>query len=180
MRTTLRTERLLLRPLDLADAPRVAELTSEPDVARMVAMIPLPHPQVCVEGWILIMQARAPLGLDHVYAIELAGAGRAGERLIGCIGAHVRQAGGVEFGYWLGRRFWGRGLATEAARAAAAEARALGALTASHFLDNPASGRVLEKAGFSYTGAIELRFSLARREKTPARIMTVPGLPQAA
>jgi RimJ/RimL family protein N-acetyltransferase len=168
MRRTIRTERLLLRPLELADAPRVAELTSEPDVARMVASIPLPHPPVCAEGWILILKARGPSGHDHVYAIE-----RQGEGLIGCIGAHKRKTGGAEFGYWLGRRYWGQGLATEAACAAAAETRALGLLTAGHFIDNPASGRVLEKAGFSYTGAVELRFSLARGQKAPARLMVL-------
>jgi RimJ/RimL family protein N-acetyltransferase len=112
------------------------------------------------------MQARAPLGRDHVYAIDLTGEG-----LIGCIGAHARRTGDVEFGYWIGRPFWGRGLATEAACAVAEEARALGSLRAGHFVDNPASGRVLEKAGFRYTGAVELRFSLARGEKAATRIM---------
>ena len=65
MRRTIRTERLLLRPLELADAPRVSALTSEPGVARMVGMIPAPNPTICAEGWILIMRARAPLGRDH-------------------------------------------------------------------------------------------------------------------
>jgi RimJ/RimL family protein N-acetyltransferase len=166
MRTTITTERLVLRPLELADAPRVAALTSAPEVARMVLSIPLPHLGICAEGWILILQARRPLGLDHVYAIDLPGEG-----LIGCIGAHVRPAGGAELGYWLGPRYWGLGFATEATRAVVEDARSLGLVTAGHFVDNPASGRVLEKAGFRYTGAVELRFSLARGEKTPTRLM---------
>jgi RimJ/RimL family protein N-acetyltransferase len=172
MRRTISTERLLLRPLELADAPRIAELTSEPEVARMVASIPLPNPPVCAEGWILIMRARAPLGLDHVYAIEAPGEG-----LIGCIGAHVQPRGGAEFGYWLGRPYWGQGLATEAARAVAAEARALGCVTAAYFLDNPASRRVLEQAGFRDTGVEELRFSLARGANAPTRRMELAQAP---
>ena len=40
-----------------------------------------------------------------------------------------------------------------------------------HFADNPASGAVLCKAGFLYTGVVEPRFSKARGGKTPTRIM---------
>jgi RimJ/RimL family protein N-acetyltransferase len=167
MRGTIPTERLILRPLELADARRIAALAAAPEVARMVASIPLPFPHICAEGWILILKARAPLGLDHVYAVE-----RPGEGIIGCIGAHRRPTGGpAEFGYWIGRPYWGCGFATEAARAAAGEARGHWALRAGHFVDNPASGRVLEKAGFCYTGATELRFSLARAAKTETRLM---------
>ena len=50
-------------------------------------------------------------------------------------------------------------------------ARALGIarLEASHFLDNPASGRVLEKLGFQPTGIIATRLSCARGSEIPAR-----------
>ena len=52
-------------------------------------------------------------------------------------------------------------------------ARALGLiqLEGSHFLDNPASGRVLEKLGFTATGLIAPRLSCARGEDAPARLM---------
>jgi RimJ/RimL family protein N-acetyltransferase len=40
-----------------------------------------------------------------------------------------------------------------------------------HFADNPASGRVLEKAGFLYTGDIERRYSRARAEAVDTRMM---------
>jgi RimJ/RimL family protein N-acetyltransferase len=75
---------------------------------------------------------------------------------------------GAELGYWLARAL-GRGLAGEAARAMLHLARQLGhnRLVAHHFLDNPASGRVLARLGFRPTGASE-RFSLARGGKSPA------------
>ena len=166
MQGEITTERLSLRPLHLADAPRVAELTSDAAVARNVGMIPLPHPAICAEGWIAILKARAPLGADHVFGVTLPTTG-----LIGCVGAHARGDGVFELGYWFGRAYWGRGYASEAAGAVAAGARALGALVAGHYEDNPASGRVLEKIGFAYTGEVQQRFSLARKEKVPTRMM---------
>jgi RimJ/RimL family protein N-acetyltransferase len=172
MRRTILTERLILRPLELGDAPRVAKLTSEPDVARMVAMIPIPHLPICAEGWILIMRARAPLGLDYVYAVELPGEG-----LIGCVGAHARPSrDAAAFGYWIGQPYWGRGFATEAAGAAAREARSFGSVMAWWFLDNPASGRVLEKIGFADSGRTEPVFSLARGASAPARVTELAAL----
>jgi RimJ/RimL family protein N-acetyltransferase len=166
MRTTIETERLILRPLAMSDAARIAALTSDIDVARMVGMIPYPHPRVAAEGFIQIMHARQALGLDHVYALDAGG-----DALIGCIGAHRKSADDIEIGYWVGRPYWGRGYATEAARAVSAEALREGPVTATHFVDNPASGRVLEKAGFAYTGEIEPRFSLARGRNVDARLM---------
>ncbi|MGE3251605.1 MAG: GNAT family N-acetyltransferase [Hyphomonadaceae bacterium] len=168
MLDTIATERLLLRPLKLADAPRVARFTSDIDVARMVSMIPAPNPLVAAEGWILIDKARRPLKRDFVFAVE-----RPGEGLIGVTGAHLRGTEEVEIGYWFGRPFWGQGFATEAARALASAARELGRVVAGHFIDNPASGRVLQKAGFDYTGIVEPRFSLARKAKVDTRLMAL-------
>ena len=71
------------------------------------------------------------------------------------------------------RSSWGRGFATEACTALIGIARALGLgrLEASHFIDNPASGRVLDNLGFESTGIIAPRMSCARGEEVPARLM---------
>ena len=76
-------------------------------------------------------------------------------------------------GYWIARGFWGRGFATEACMALAEMAKALGlvSLEGSHFVDNPASGRVLEKLGFQPLGIIAPRMSCARGTDVPARLM---------
>jgi RimJ/RimL family protein N-acetyltransferase len=76
-------------------------------------------------------------------------------------------------GYWIARAYWGRGFATEACSALVEIARALGLarLEGSHFLDNPASARVLEKLGFEPTGLIAPRMSCARGTEVPARLM---------
>jgi RimJ/RimL family protein N-acetyltransferase len=76
-------------------------------------------------------------------------------------------------GYWIATSHWSRGFATEACTALIEIARALGLdqLQASHFIDNPASARVLDKLGFESTGLIALRMSCARGTESPARQM---------
>ena len=164
----IRTDRLILRAPETVDARRLGPLSRDRDVARMVSLMPFPQPDICAEGFILIMQARARLGNDHVYAIDLPGYGP-----IGVCGAHAHGPDSIEVGYWLGRPYWGKGFATEAARAVTAVAQGLGRgpVTAGHFVDNPASGRVLEKVGFVYTGEIASRFSLARATRADTRLM---------
>lgn len=177
MRTT-RTARLTLRPFTPADAPRVALLAGEWDVARMCARIPYPYPVLLAEGWIDMQSASADQLEDFPFAITTAQDG-----LIGSCGVtrhghsedsppaqDVGDSPFWEIGYWLGRPYWGRGYATEASAALMEWAlRELGvqAFTAGHYLDNPNSGKVLRKLGFVATGEAEL-FSLARREKAPA------------
>jgi RimJ/RimL family protein N-acetyltransferase len=76
-------------------------------------------------------------------------------------------------GYWIACNFWGRGIATEACSALIEIAATLGlhSLEAGHFLDNPASGRVLEKLGFEPVGIVAPRMSCARGVEVPARMM---------
>lgn len=162
----IETDRLALRRLHIEDGARISAFTSDLAVARMTSRIPHPHPVVAAEGFVLITRAREQLGRDHVFAIDLKGEG-----LIGLIGAHQGEGARHEIGYWLGRVFWGRGLASEALGAFIGKARNLGVLEAGHFTDNPASGRVLVKAGFVYTGETAPLFSLARGQTAPSRRM---------
>jgi RimJ/RimL family protein N-acetyltransferase len=87
-----------------------------------------------------------------------------GPRLIGGIGLHD-QNGEAEIGYWLTRDVWGQGYATEAGQAVVSMARdslRLRRLVSGHFVDNPASGRVLTKLGFHPTGQTVPRECRAR------------------
>ncbi|MEQ1619188.1 MAG: GNAT family N-acetyltransferase [Terricaulis sp.] len=161
----IETPRLRLRRLRMADAPRIARFCDDPGVGRNLAMTPLPYLPVAAEGWIMILAARAPLEHDFVFAVELPGDG-----LIGCIGAHV-GAEATEIGYWYGRPYWGQGFASEALAAFVSQARTLGALASGHFADNPASGRVLEKGGFAYTGETVEMFSMGRGARVPCKRM---------
>lgn len=172
----IETKRLKLRRLRMSDAQRIAQFCDDPGVGRNLAMTPLPYLPAAAEGWILINAARASRGTDFVYAVELPGEG-----LIGAIGAHKRGEHGFELGYWFGRPFWGQGFATEAGMAFVSEAGKLGALEAGHFIDNPASGRVLSKVGFAYTGETKSMFSLGRGESVACKRMRyAPALERGA
>ena len=97
----------------------------------------------------------------------------AAPELVGGIGFGPVPEGGTEIGYWIARSHWGRGYATEAGRAAVAMARdtlRLRKLHSGHFLDNPASGRVLGKLGFRDLGMVVPRFSAGRGETAPCRL----------
>jgi RimJ/RimL family protein N-acetyltransferase len=162
----IETKRLKLRPLRQSDATRVALFCGDPGVGRNLAMTPLPYLESAAEGWIMIVRARAPQGRDFVFGVDLAGEG-----LIGCIGAHRRDGDAFEIGYWFGRPYWGKGFATETLQAFTTQAQNLGALEAGHFVDNPASGRVLTKGGFAYTGETRDMFSLGRGERVACKRM---------
>ncbi|MCL7959647.1 MAG: GNAT family N-acetyltransferase, partial [marine benthic group bacterium] len=61
----------------------------------------------------------------------------------------------AELGYWIGLPFWGRGYATEAAVAMVGygfNELGLNRIFAHHVARNPASGRVMKKAGFTHEG----------------------------
>ena len=94
-------------------------------------------------------------------------------RIVGGIGLAPDEQG-HELGYWLTPDAWGRGYATEAGRAVLEIARyglRLKRLHSGHFVDNPASGRVLHKLGFRVTGTIKGRYSAGRGAITPCRLL---------
>ena len=162
----IQAKRLTLRALRMSDARRIARLCGDPAVATMILRAPLPYLEVAAEGFIMTMAARKPLGHDFVFAADLPGEG-----LIGMIGAHKLNEDAFEVGYWFGKPYWGRGFASESLAAFLSQAGSLGALHAGHLVDNPASGRVLEKGGFAYTGEVKPMFSLARGTSAPVRRM---------
>jgi RimJ/RimL family protein N-acetyltransferase len=170
------TERLVLRPALPDDAVYIADRINDFDIARMGTQIPYPYGIEDAQTF-LMNRVKADPVRDRLFLIEHRAHG-----LAGAIGFHEAPtqwsetgcAMSPEMGYWLARSFWGRGLATEAVTAAldwARDAWGLRAVSAGHFADNPQSGRVLEKAGFLYTGEVQHRFSLARGEPAPTRMM---------
>lgn len=156
----IKTERLDLRPLELDDAPWLARESSRPEIARMTGRIPSPNPPLFVEGFILMMRAAEQYRGDHVRLII----GRKNGDRIGVVGLNPHGGGVWELGYWLSCEKWGQGYATEAGRGLLDYARAHGItrFQAGYFLENPASGRVLEKLGFTDTGRRSDVFSIGR------------------
>ncbi len=155
-----RSERLLLRPPWPEDWKNVLGGIADEGVVRNLARAPWPYSAEDARQFV-------QLQIDPMFPRFLIT--RADNAiLVGCVGIDSR-AGEVELGYWIGRQHWGHGYATEASRAVIKVAQMLGhqRLVASHFLDNPASGRVLAKLGFEPTGRVVSRHSCGRAESAP-------------
>ncbi len=159
----VRTQRLSLRPGWIEDAPELARAIGHESVVRNLSGVPWPYARGDAERFL----ARMSEPDDPFFLICLPHDGQ----IIGGIGVHAADATGDEFGYWLTPAAWGRGYATEAGRGVIAAARhAMGRkrLQTSHFVDNPASGRVLAKLGFRPTGRTVPRHSIGRGEEVQA------------
>ena len=154
----MRTERLFLRPTFPEDWREIHRGIADYGVVSMLARAPWPYRPVDAQAY---CRKPAPKGALQfsVTLPELAGAPLIGQVGIGPFGDNA-----FELGYWIGRKWQRRGYATEAARGALAVADALGIerIEAGHYLENPASGKVLRAVGFVETGEIRPVSCLAR------------------
>ena len=154
---TLRTPRLVLRPFAPADAPDVRRLAGNVEVATTTLNLPHPYPDGLAESWIAMHRPAWEAREAATFAITTPE-----DELRGAVGLRLtlRHRRG-ELGYWVGRPYWGGGIATEAAQAVldfAFGVLALNRVQASHIPRNPASGRVLEKIGMTREGVHRERF----------------------
>jgi [ribosomal protein S5]-alanine N-acetyltransferase len=139
----LESDRLILRPPRPADIAAMTVWLSDYDVARMTARVPHPYSEADAEDFI----ALAP---KHRFVITRKDSGL----FLGMTGIHTDEE--CEFGYWLGKPFWGLGYATEAASRLmqyAFEELGLTQICAGWYHDNPASGHVLAKLGARHNGS---------------------------
>jgi RimJ/RimL family protein N-acetyltransferase len=150
---TLRTERLLLRPFRLEDAGVVQQLAGAREIADTALYIPHPYLDGMAEGWIGSHAESWNRQESATFAITTEADGVTGAISLQLEPVHRR----AELGYWVGRPFWNRGYATEAARAVIAFGLGqlgLNRIYAAHLTRNPASGRVLAKAGMQLEGVL--------------------------
>jgi len=149
---TIKTERLTLRPFRLSDAQEVQTLAGERDIADTTMNIPHPYEDGMAEEWIAGHELAYTDGSAITFAIVRRGDGG----LIGAMGLTIdRDINKAELGYWVGKPFWNRGYATEAALALVAfgfDDLRLNRIHAAHLARNPASGRVMVKSGMLLEG----------------------------
>ncbi|KWV90582.1 GNAT family N-acetyltransferase [Erythrobacter sp. YT30] len=156
-----RSDRLLLRPIWPEDWPGIFSGIADEGIVRNLASAPWPYEEKDAREF-------TALPTDPLHPRFMITRAR-DALVIGCIGIDPVPGDEtmVELGYWIARPHWGQGYATEAGRAVLEVAATLGhrELMGSHFLDNPASGKVLTKLGFQPTGRIVERHSCGRGVK---------------
>ncbi len=150
----LATRELTLRPYAPEDVESLVRLCSPREIAATTALIPHPYTEEHARSFISHMQGGWDRGDGFVYALTRTIDGE----LVGSMGLKVEQAHQrAEVGYTVAVPCWGRGYATQALEAVLALAfgeLAMRRVYAYYFVENPASGRVLEKCGLLREGVL--------------------------
>lgn len=147
--TIMKTERLILRPLQDSDAGLIALYVGDERVALNLAVVPHPYPAGAAEAY--IEYSRKGDTDEIIWVIEL------NDELIGVISISPKDTGRGNIGYWLAPQFWGAGFTPEALEVVVKYARTADfkGLDAGVHQGNQGSARVLIKEGFEYCGDSE-------------------------
>ena len=167
----METERILLRPWRDDDAETLFKYASDPDVGPRAGW----PPHKSVEESMEVI--RTFFNNDHTWAMEL----KETHEVIGCIGYYTFGESNInigendaEVGYWVAKPFWNQGICTEALRRLidyCIHEKHFHTLWCDFFINNPASGRVMEKCGFHDTGEVNCCSRLQVGSDRPVRIM---------
>ena len=157
------TERLIIRPLEDDDYIRVYECCNDYDVVRMTLAMPWPYTEECAKSWIASTLENFKNGKSYEFGICLKDKPKS---VVGCVSLVLGKgdAKKAELGYWVDKKLWGNGIATEATKALinyGFNDLGLNSIFARHYDINPASGRVMTKVGMRYVGRMrqhECRF----------------------
>lgn len=167
----MQTSRLNIRRWTLSDAEALFKYASDPDVGPRAGW---PPHQSVEESRKVIEEVFTN---DYTWAIELKETGEA----IGCIGyfpygvSHIPIGeNDCEVGYWIAKPYWNQGFCTEALVEMidyCFNAKGFENIWSDFFVDNPASGRVMQKCGFRDTGLVNWCSNLYRGDECPVKIM---------
>ena len=167
----IETDRLILRPWLDSDAEALFRYASDPDVGPRAGWPP--HKDIEESKRVI----RDIFTNDRTWAVTLRETGEA----IGCMGYYIHGESNIpigeedaEIGYWIAKPYWNRGIATEALRAMidyCFNVKGFLTLWSDFFIDNPASGRVMEKCGFKDTGELNWCSNLYHGDDRPVHIM---------
>ena len=155
----METDRIILRPWRDSDAPALYKWASDPDVGPRAGI----RTVFC--------------DATNTWAIELKETGEA----IGAMGYGPScncnlpaRDGEPLIGYWIAKPYWNKGICTEALGLMIEHIRCrtdIKSLISGHFVDNPASGRVMEKCGFVPTGETVIDENQYQGADRPIRVL---------
>ncbi|HEV2294846.1 MAG TPA: GNAT family N-acetyltransferase [Tepidisphaeraceae bacterium] len=149
MNSVLHTDRLVLRPFQHSDVADAQSYRNDREFARFLPHIPQPFTRKDAEAFVALNMSE-PWDRSPTFAVVLDGI------LVGTVNFEVdAKTRAAMLGYAIGRAWWGRGIATDAARAAMAwaiETFGLVRIWASTDARHVRSRRVLEKLGMQREG----------------------------
>ena len=159
----LTTERLIIRPFKDSDYQRVYECCNDYEIVKMTLAMPWPYTEDNAKSWIQMTIDNAKVGKSYEYAICWK---VDPDNVIGCVALICGKGDAKrgELGYWVDKKLWGNGIATEATKALidyGFENLGMRSIFARHYDINPASGKVMAKCGMKYVGKMrqhEMRF----------------------
>lgn len=167
----METDRIILRSWLEEDAPALFKYASDPEVGPRAGWPP--HRSLDESREVI----RTVFSGEGMWAVVLKETGEP----IGCAGYLPASLSNLEIsedqcevGYWIARPYWGRGICTEALRLIVRycfEEKGFSVLWGDYFPENPASGRVMEKCGFSDTGLTTMCPNLEVGSDRPVRVM---------
>jgi 8-oxo-dGTP diphosphatase len=162
------TERLVLRAYRPQDAAELHRLMNDWEVCCSLAAVPYPYERALADSW--VASSAAALLSGRAYHLAITGRDEGRELLLGGVGLRIDKGSRAgKLGYWVGRRFWGHGVASEAAGRLIRWALAnldLDRVEATVATDNPGSIAVLRRIGLRHVGQGRERF-VARNEERP-------------
>lgn len=146
----IKTKRFILRPPRKSDAGSIVKHLNDIKVSRCLSSVSFPYTIKDAKQWIKKCREVKGEALRFVINIE--------KEAVGVISLEKIKLGHkAELGYWLGRKYWGKGIMTKAVRAVLKHGfrrYKLRRIQAHVFTSNQASVRVLEKAGFKLEGLL--------------------------
>ncbi len=159
----------MLRELRDDDATALARALNNFNITHNTSSIPYPYTLADAVDFIARQKVKVSASVKKVIALKTAP-----DELIGSVRLHINPAEKTcELGYWIAEPHWGKGYATEAAAFLVEHAFAVLKfleIIADYNTDNPASGRVLQRLGFSEIGRGE-DFSVAQGKSVPVTLM---------
>ena len=160
---SITTARLTLRRPKTNDAPAITGAINDWEVVRWLSRVPYPYQQTDAAEFIAKSEIAWAERNASRFVIILK------SEIVCGIGLELHDKSLFDLGYWIARRHWNKGIATEAVFAIidfSREQLAASGITASCHEENHRSEKVLLKANFSRVGT-ELRFSTALGKKVP-------------
>ena len=144
----IRTERLLIKTPEIDDKFELTQLINDKDVIKWLSEIPFPYTLSHAEEFIEKSRERVLKQESYNFMIFQ------DKKMIGGIGLSEFNNKSCQVGYWLGKKYWGNGFATEALKSIldfGFDQLNLEKIYAAYKIGNEGSIRVLNKSGFEYS-----------------------------